>query len=414
MKKEKNPFENALAQLEKAASFLLLNEDTMRILTKPQKIVFFNISLRMDDGSIQSFDGYRVQYNNARGPYKGGIRFHPQVNLDEVKALAFWMTIKTAVLDLPFGGAKGGITVDPKNLSIKELEGLARGYVREAYNFIGPDTDIPAPDVYTNSQIMGWMMDEYSHLEGKYSPDSFTGKPLSVGGSQGRDTATAQGGVYVLEEVIRRFKKPLSVAIQGFGNAGQGAAEILYYYGNDFNVVAVSDSRGAIYNPKGLEIPQLIAHKKETGQVNNFAEAKNISQEDLLELDVDVLILAALENSIHNANAQKVKAKIILELANGPVTPEADKILLSKKTLIIPDILANAGGVTVSYFEWVQNRGGHYWESEKIQSLLSQRMKKAYQEVTEYQNQYKTDLRTAAYILAVARIARAQEDLGFH
>lgn len=413
---QENPFNNALSQLKKSGEILMLEENIMRVLSKPQKIVLLSIPVRMDNGEVQIFDGYRVQYNNAKGPYKGGIRFHPQVDLDEVKALSVWMAIKTSVLDLPYGGAKGGVTVDPKSLSERELEALSRGYVREVFGFIGPDTDIPAPDVYTNPQIMAWMMDEYSHLAGKYTPAAFTGKPVSVGGSVGRDTATAQGGVYVLLEAVKKLKgsKPLTVAIQGFGNAGQSAAEILYYYGKDFNVVAISDSKGAIYNPKGLNIPQLAAHKADTGQISGFKDAKEIKQEELFGLDVDILIPAALENSITEHNAGNIKADVILELANGPITPKGEEILLKNKKTIIPDILANAGGVTVSYFEWVQNREGHYWDSAKIQELLSGKMKKAYQDVLALKDEYKTDLRTAAYILAVSRIAEAQKDLGFH
>ncbi len=415
MSKE-NPFNNALTQLKKSGDFLMLEKNIERILSKPQRVLLVSIPVRMDSGEVKVFEGYRVQYNNAKGPYKGGIRFHPQVDLDEVKALSLWMAIKTSVLNLPYGGAKGGVTVDPKGLSERELEALSRGYIREIFSFIGPDTDIPAPDVYTNSQIMAWMMDEYSHLAGKYTPAAFTGKPISVGGSVGRDTATAQGGAYVLLEAVKKLKvkKPLSVAIQGFGNAGQNMAEILYYSNNSFKIVAISDSKGTVYDSKGLDIPQLSAHKAATGQVCGFKGAKDIKSDELFALDIDILIPAALENSITDANAGNIKAKIILELANGPITPKAEEIILKKGITIIPDILANAGGVTVSYFEWVQNREGHYWDTNRIQELLSAKMQKSYQDVLTLSAQYKTDLRTAAYILAVSRIAEAQKDLGFH
>lgn len=411
-----NPFESGLNQLKKSASVLQLDEDIVKVLAKPQKIVFVSIPVRMDDGSVEVFDGYRVQYNNSKGPYKGGIRFHPKVDLNEVKALALWMAIKTSVLDLPYGGAKGGVTVDPRKLSAGELERLSRGYVREVFKFIGPDTDIPAPDVYTNPQIMAWMMDEYSHLAGKYSPASFTGKPLSVGGSIDRDTATSQGGVYVLEEAVINYKKgkPLTVAVQGFGNAGAGVAEILHFYDNRFKVVAVSDSKSGIYDPKGLDIPFALSHKKETGAVAGYDKAKEISNEELLALDVDILIPAALENAITKENAGSIKAEIILELANGPISPDGEEILLKNNKTIIPDILANAGGVTVSYFEWVQNREGYYWCSEEVQERLAKKMKKAYQEVLDLADEYKADLRTAAYLAAISRIAKAQSDLGFH
>lgn len=411
-----NPFLSALNQLEKSSELLQLEADILNVLKKPQKIILVSIPVRMDDGSIEVFDGYRVQFNNAKGPYKGGIRFHPEVDLNEVKALSLWMAIKTSVLDLPYGGAKGGVTVDPKKLSVNELERLARGYVREIFPFIGPNTDIPAPDVYTNPQIMAWMMDEYSHLAGKYSPASFTGKPLSVGGSIDRDTATSQGGVYVLEEAVKEMKKgkPLTVAIQGFGNAGAGVAEILHFYDSRFKVVAVSDSKSGIYDPKGLDVPFALSHKKETGSVAGYDKATVITNEELLALEVDILIPAALENAITTENAANIKAKVILELANGPISPDGEEILLKNKKTIIPDILANAGGVTVSYFEWVQNREGYYWCSEEVQEKLSKKMKKAFQEVSDLATEYKTDLRTAAYLAAISKIATAQKDLGFH
>lgn len=412
-----NPYQSALEQLKKASDLLQVEDDILNVLREPQKIMLSSIPVRMDNGNINVFQGYRVQHNNARGPYKGGIRFSPNVDLDEVKALAFWMSVKTGVLDVPYGGAKGGITVDSKKLSEGELERLSRGYVREFFPIIGPDTDIPAPDMYTNAQIMAWMTDEYSHLAGKSSPAAFTGKPIGLGGSIDRDMATSQGGVYVLEGAVKHFlkdkKKPYTVAIQGIGNVGGGAAELLHY-NDDYKVVAVSDSVTAIHDPAGFDVPFLLAQKHETGTIKGFGKAKEIRHAELLELSVDILIPAAFENSITTENASKIKAKIILELANGPTTPEAEEILLKKNIVILPDILANAGGVTVSYFEWCQNKSGYYWCTEEIQERLSKKMKAAYVQVYELSNTYKTDLRTAAYISAVSKIAKAQKELGFH
>ncbi len=413
-----NPYTNALQQLHKASEILQLDSNVLNVLEQPQKVMLVSIPVRMDDGTVRVFVGYRVQHNNARGPYKGGIRFHPEVDLDEVKALAFWMSMKTAVLDVPFGGAKGGITVNPRELSTGELERLSRGYVRETFKIIGPDLDIPAPDVYTTSQIMAWMMDEYSHLAGQYSPGAFTGKPIEVGGSIDRDTATAQGGVYVLlkaaEELFAKQTAPLKVAIQGFGNAGSIAAELLYYFDSKFRIVAVSDSKGGIYDEKGLDVPFAICYKKENGILTGYDKAKSITNAELLALDVDILIPAALENAINELNAPKVKAKVILELANGPITPEAEEILLKNDIVVIPDILANAGGVTVSYFEWTQNRSGYYWSSEEVQEKLKRKMESSFEKVVALADEYKIDLRTAAYLSAVSKIARAQNDLGFH
>ncbi len=409
---ETNPYDQALGQLAAAAKIMPIEEDVLSVLRSPKKIMLASIPVKMDDGSVQVFEGYRVQHNDARGPHKGGIRFHPHVDLSEVKALAFWMSIKTAVLDVPFGGAKGGVTVDPKRLSKGELERLSRGYVRAFYPIIGPRQDIPAPDVYTNPQIMAWMMDEYSTISGSHEPGSFTGKPLEVGGSIDRDTATAQGGVYVLEEAIKHYlpkKKQYTVAIQGFGNAGAVAAEILYYLDDKYKIVAVSDSKGGVYDEKGLDIPFAIGYKKENGNLTDYDNAKTISNDDLLALDVDILIPAAFEDTITSKNAGSVRAKVILELANGPVTAAAEKIILAKGSTILPDILANAGGVTVSYFEWVQNNSGLYWDSEEVQSRLSAKMAASLSAVMDLAKEYHTDLRTAAYLLAVSRIARAQD-----
>lgn len=410
-----DPFFEAIARLEKAARLLQIDNDILAILEKPHRVSLVDIPVKMDDGKVKVYQGYRIQHNNARGPYKGGIRFHPEVDLSEVKALALWMSIKTAVLDVPFGGAKGGITVNPKDLTKGELEKLSRGYVRAFFSILGPDTDIPAPDVYTNAEIMGWMANEYSTIAGIESPASFTGKPIELGGSIDREMATSQGGIYVLEEAVKHslkgVKKPYTVAIQGIGNVGGGAAELLYA-NDDYKVVAVSDSKTAIYDPKGLDIPSILERKHKTGEIKGLKGAKEIKHKKLLELNVDILIPAALENAIDEKIAQKIKAKIILELANGPVTQKADEILEKRGILVTPDILANAGGVTVSYFEWYQNKCNECWCSEDIQEKLAKKMKESYKDVLELSKKYKTNLRTAAYIRAIAKIAKAHKGLG--
>jgi glutamate dehydrogenase/leucine dehydrogenase len=397
-----------ISQLEKAGDSADLIFDEMKILMQPKRVTEVSIPVRMDNGEIRVFDGFRVQYNNARGPYKGGIRFHPQVDLDEVKSLAFWMTIKCAVADIPYGGAKGGITLNSKELSEAELERLTRGYTRAVANIIGPEVDIPAPDVYTNAQIMAWIMDEYSRIVGKYTPAAVTGKPVEVGGSVGRDTATAQGGFYVLSTVLYKKdlkKEDLNIAIQGFGNVGQNFANISYKEG--FKIIAVSDSKGGVFNKEGLDIKKLIVHKEANGSVINFEGAENISNEVLLKLDVDVLVPSALEGVVTKEIANEIKAQIILELANGPVTKEAGEILHEKNVLIIPDVLANSGGVIVSYFEWTQNIRRYSWDLNKVQRRLKERMDKSTERIWEYKEEYKVDMRTAAYILAVERILKA-------
>jgi glutamate dehydrogenase (NAD(P)+) len=364
----------------------------------------------MDNGKTEVYRGFRVHYNDARGPTKGGIRFHPEETLDTVKALAAWMTWKTSVVDIPYGGAKGGVICDPKKMSNNELERLARGYVRAiGRSFIGSEVDIPAPDVYTTPQIMAWMMDEYSVIVGHNEPGMITGKPLSVGGSLGRGDATAKGGMYCLREAAKSMGmdlKKVRVAIQGFGNAGQYAHKLVTeMFGS--KVVAVSDSKGGIYSEDGLNYSKVMEHKNKTGSVVNYPGAKSISNEELLELGVDVLIPAALENQIRKDNAGKIKAKIVVELANGPTTPEADEILNKNNILDIPDFLANAGGVTVSYFEWVQNINGYYWSEEEVYEKLDKKMTKAFHDVMEAKKRYNTDPRMAAYIVAVGRVADA-------
>ena len=376
----------------------------IEVLKKPERSVEVSIPVEMDDGSLRNFSGYRVQYSSARGPYKGGLRYHPQVDSEEVKALAFWMSIKCAVADIPYGGAKGGIEVDPKDLSEGELERLTRRYVRAMFKNIGVKTDIPAPDVYTNPQIMAWFMDEYSQIKGGNVPAIVTGKPVEIGGSLGRDTATAQGGFYVLENILKKFpdiKKP-SVAVNGFGNAGANFAEIAQKAG--FKVVAVSDSKGGILKENGLEVEKVMKHKEKTGSVLDFPGARNISNEELLALDVDVLVPAALENVITKENVDKIKTKIILELANGPVSKKASEELFKRKITIIPDVLANSGGVVVSYFEWVQNLDNFYWTIEEVQERLKSKMAKVSEEIWQFKKDNNIDMRTAAYVLAIKKI----------
>ena len=406
MKNEKNPeyidYLNEVGKLLKKESGDDYRE--LEVLKKPQKAVEVSVPVEMDDGSLKVFTGFRVQYSNARGPYKGGLRYHPQVDLNEVKTLAFWMSIKCAVADIPYGGGKGGIEVDPKNLSERELERLTRGYVRAMVKNIGVNVDIPAPDVYTTPQIMAWFMDEYSQLQGEPTPAIVTGKPIEIGGSLGRDTATAQGGFYVLKNVLENMKiqGEVSVAINGFGNAGANFAEISSKGG--YKIVAVSDSKGGIYNEDGLDIEAVIEHKKKTDSVVDFGGAKNISNEELLDLKVDVLVPAALENVIHEKNCQAIKAKIILELANGPVNKKANQILFKEGATIIPDVLANAGGVVVSYFEWVQNLQNFYWTVEDVREKLLTKMNKATDDIWKFKEENKVDMRTAAYAVAIKKI----------
>jgi len=408
-------YEQCLNQLDKTCKIINRNEELANltykeseILKHPQRITEVAIPVKMDNGCLRVFTGYRVQHSNVRGPFKGGIRFHPKVNLDEVKSLAFWMTIKCAAVNIPFGGAKGGITVNPKELSQNELEKLTRSYVRTISNIVGPDKDIPAPDVYTNPQIMAWFMDEFSRIQGKNVPGVITGKPVSIGGSLGRDTATAQGGFYTLEETLRKIsinKDNITIAVQGFGNAGYNFAKIAHNAG--YKVVAVSDSKGGIYNEQGLDIEEVIIHKKNKGSVIDLPMSNNISNEEILELPVTILVPAAMENVITKDNADKIKAKVILEIANGPIALEASETLTKKDILIIPDVLANAGGVIVSYFEWVQNIRHYYWEADKVQARLKEKITQATNLIWETKEKYKVDMRLAAYIVAVERLREA-------
>ncbi len=403
-----NAYDNAMRQLEKASRVMNLNKDVLAKLSAPEKVLRANLPVQMDDGSLKIFKAYRVQYNSARGPYKGGIRFHPQVNLEEVKALGFWMTIKCAVVDIPMGGAKGGVIVDPKSLSAGELERLSRAWVRAFWEAIGPKKDIAAPDVYTNSQIMAWMADEYSKLVGEPALGVVTGKPLEYGGSPGRATATATGGFYVLAAAVAELglePKKTKVAIQGFGNAGSVMAELLYQAG--YQVVALADSRATIFNQDGLNTPEAVEYKTKHGSLAGFPGSKKLKPEEIFSLDVEVLIPAALENQITKENAAEIKAKIILELANGPTTPEADEILFQNKKIVIPDVLANAGGVTVSYFEWLQNLANDYWSAAEVASELKEKMSVAWRVVSSVAKKHNIDLRTAAFITALERIAQA-------
>ncbi len=423
----KKPFQNFLLNLKQAAKTISLSEPAFNRLCEPENIFETEITFDKDDGTTQTVSAYRVQHNSARGPYKGGIRFHHEADLDEVKSLASLMSLKCAIVNIPLGGGKGGVKVNPKGFSPKELERLSRAYFRAGTkaNIFGVNRDIPAPDVYTTPQIMSWMMDEHEKIIGEKSPGCITGKPLELGGSLGRNYATAQGGFFVLQKHLEKIEKKAvdtTIAIQGFGNAGSYFAEIAHEAG--YKVVAVSDSRGAVIRDGGrFEIEKLHAYKKIGGSLRgNFCEGENcdlekmskenvktISNEALLEMNVDVLVVAALDGVIHGKNAKNIKAKVILELANGPVTPEADVILENNNIVVIPDILANAGGVTVSYFEWVQNRSGDEWEEDYVNKKLKKIMDNAFDDLLHIQEQYNTSLRNAAFIVGIERIVNAME-----
>ena len=410
-------FQDALSHLDHAKQYSRAEDETIERLKHPKSALEFSIPVRMDDGSLKIFTGYRVRYNDSRGPTKGGIRFHPSVTIDEVKALAFWMTLKCALVGIPFGGGKGGVAVDPKALSRLEVERLSRGFIEQVVDVIGPETDIPAPDVYTNAMIMGWMMDEYSKIVRRHSPGVITGKPVSMGGSLGRDDATGRGAYFCIKELEKhRNWKPseITVAVQGFGNAGQHVAALLHR--NGYRIVAVSDSKGGIYSKAGFDVPSLIQAKKDTqkvqavyceGTVCEMVPAEQVTNDELLELDVDILIPAALENVIREDNAARIKASIIVEVANGPVTSKADPILNKNNILVIPDILANAGGVTVSYFEWVQNKNGYYWPLKEVHEKLHTIMSREFNCVYELMLENKITMRTAAYAHALNRLGDA-------
>jgi len=408
-----NPFEDTIERLEELTvhcgnEHVRFSKQDLDLLSKPRRTLVVNFPVKMSDGSLKIINGYRVQYNDARGPTKGGIRFHPDVDLDEVKALALWMALKTAVLDLPFGGAKGGITINPKEMNQEDIESISRAFMRQIHHFVGASKDIPAPDVYTNAQVMAWMLDEYEKIKGRKEPGMITGKPIELGGSAGRDIATSLGGAYVLKEIAREYKlsDSPSVAIQGFGNAGMNMAKILKDWG--YKIIAVSDSKGGVYSEEGLDVDNLINVKSSTGSVTNI-EAKKITNSEILELVVDVLVPAALGGQITSENAENIKAKVVIELANGPVTREADKILHKNNIVVAPDILANAGGVTVSYFGWVQNNSDETWEKDVIFTKLEKKMIQAFQRVHELAVNIGSDHRTAAYILAINRIIDAEK-----
>ena len=404
-----NSFHVAKQQIIEAAKLLNLDQATTELLSTPQLETSFTLPVKMDSGDVKIFQAYRIQYNYARGPAKGGIRFHPEETVDTIRALACWMTWKTAVVDLPLGGGKGGVICDPKNMSERELERLSREYVRAISPLLGVDIDIPAPDVYTNPQTMTWMMDEYETINFRHAPGTFTDKPQQVGGTEGRRDATSRGGVISVREACTflGFDPTEDFAIQGFGNAGQRTALLHPEILGGGNLIAVSDSRGAIYNKSGFDPVELVQHKLKTGTVLNFPGAKQIAHEDLLELDVEVLYPAALENAIHNKNANKVKARIVCELANGPTTPEADLILFKKGVHVIPDILGSAGGVVVSYFEMVQDKSLYFWEEDEVHKRLDRKMTLAYQRVKEAIKEKKIHPRLAAMLVGVARVAEA-------
>ncbi len=408
-----NPWDNALKQLDAAARLMHLDEGMHEVLKVPKRVLTVSIPIRMDDGSVKVFIGHRVQHNDARGPFKGGIRYHPAVTLDEVKALAMWMTWKCAVVDVPFGGGKGGIVCDPKSMSEAELERLTRRYAYMISDIVGPYVDIPAPDVYTGPREMAWFMDTYSALRGSITPAVITGKPINMGGSHGRTEATGLGTAICVREAAKKLGLNLNgarVVIQGFGNAGTFTARFL----KDMkaNIIGVSDSKGGVYNADGLDIDALIAYKQANGVVKGFPGSKEISNKELLELECDILVPAAYENQITHENARNIKAKIIAEAANGPTTPEADEILFKRGKLIVPDILANAGGVTVSYFEWVQNLTRDYWSYEKVTSMLEDKMVKAFNNVYKTAEEYKVDMRKGSMVLAVSRVVDAIKSRG--
>lgn len=406
------PFENYKVRVKHAIELLGFSADLADKMTVPQNIVQGDIEVTMDDGSQKKFPAYRVQFNNARGPYKGGIRFHPEADIEEVKALAALMAIKCAVVGIPLGGGKGGVACNPKELSQKEIEQIARGWARMMAPYIGANKDIPAPDVYTTPAIMGYMVDEFEKVTGKSEPGVITGKPLSMGGSLGRTPATGLGGFYVFEALLNSLddKSRQRVAIQGFGNVGMYAAKFIHQAGH--KIVAISDSKEAIYVADGIDPITANALKEEGKKLSEYPGATVITNEELLVCDCDILVPAALDNQIREDNAKDVKAKIILELANGPLTPEADEILKNKGVTVVPDVLANAGGVTVSYFEWVQNVGGYYWTEEEVFSKLRNIMQESFQQTYMLAEEKGVTLREGAFLLAVKRIAEAMKDRG--
>jgi glutamate dehydrogenase (NAD(P)+) len=410
-----NPYEIAREQLRRVGTTFAIDPNLINVLERCKKSVEVSIPVTMDDGAVRVFEGYRVTHNIARGPSKGGIRYHPSVTRDEVKSLAMWMTWKCALMGIPFGGAKGGVVCDPKSLSRKELEGMTRRFTSEIINEIGPEKDIPAPDVGTDASVMAWIFDTYSMNKGHSVLGVVTGKPLAIGGSLGREEATARGALYVINDALQEVGKSpegLRVAIQGFGNVGRHLARMLDEQGAQ--VIAVSDSGAGLHNPKGLDLPGVLAHKSEHGTLAGFAGGDAISNEDLLLLDCDVLAPCALEQVISADNAAQVKAKIICEGANGPVTPAADEILEDRGVLLLPDVLANAGGVVVSYFEWVQGLQEYFWKEEEVNARLNDIVTRAFRETWETREKHQTSMRMAAYGLAVRRVAEATITRGLY
>ena len=409
-----NPFRIVQGQLKAAVAHLQLGEDVYEFLKEPMRVVEVAIPVHRDDGHLTTFIGYRAQHTDAIGPTKGGIRFHPDVTVDEVKGLSMWMTFKTSVMGLPYGGAKGGVICNPAELSMRELEELSRGYVQRLAAVLGPELDIPAPDVNTNPKVMGWMLDEYDKVRGQNTPGFITGKPLVLGGSAGREAATGRGVVFVILEAMKRLgiqPGKATAAIQGFGNVGSYTAQFLHAAG--VRVVAVEDVRGGAMNPDGFDVPALLQFAHRTGSVKDFPGSRPISTQELFTLDVDVIVPAALENQITSAVARDVKARIIAEAANGPTTPDGDDILHRKGVFIIPDILCNAGGVTVSYFEWVQNTQGFYWTESEVNTRLERMMVTAFDHVFQMHVERSVSMREAAYIIAVHRVAEACEARGW-
>ncbi len=408
-----NPLDAALQQLDLAADMLNLDPGVHEVLKYPKRTLTVSVPIRMDDGETKVFTGYRVQHTDARGPYKGGIRYYPKVDLNEVTALAMWMTWKCAVTDIPYGGAKGGVCCNPKEMSTIELERLTRRYTSMILQFIGPYSDVPAPDVYTDAQTMAWIMDTYSQIKGYLVPEVVTGKPLHLGGSEGREEATSLGVVFCVREACKDLGMKLkggTVAVQGFGKVGWNAAKLLHEEG--CKIIAVSDSAGGIYNPNGISPIATYEHKSKSGSVRGCRDCKDITNQELLELECDILVPAAIENQITKSNAANVKAKIVAEGANGPTTPAGGKILDEKGIFVIPDILANAGGVTVSYFEWVQNLHREHWSKKEVNLKLKAKMVGAYRDVEALSKKHETDMRTAALMLGVGRVAGSLASLG--
>lgn len=408
-----SPFENVKQQLKDVQKIIKLDNDIVTQLMVPARMIEAALTIRMDGGSMQTFTAYRSQYNDARGPFKGGIRFHPGVTAEEVKALAALMTWKTAVVDIPLGGAKGGVAVDTEKLSDRELESLSRAYIRAFAKFIGTDLDVPAPDVATDQRVMGWMLDEYESIIGAHRPGVITGKPLSIGGSKAREYATAQGAFYVIEKAVKHWHLPsnATVAIQGFGNSGSFLAQILSDAG--YKVIAVADSKSTVYKSDGLNVEEIIDHKRTTGTLEKcLYGCEEMPRDAVLSVPADILVPAALENALREDNAKDVKARLIVEVANGPVTPEAEKILFEKGIIIVPDVLANAGGVTVSYFEQVQNAMNYFWEEKDILDKLKNTMTMAFEAVCKEMEIYNTTMRMGAYSLAVKRVVQAMKDRG--